>query len=112
MDLASIIAQNKAKRLRRGATGFRCRVVSTLNLPPLQLQGASLWVAGPRVETLIFVHIPEERWKFGKRRSMGKNTGWKPMLHWFSGLLGALSEPFREFSPCTRSGARRRRNVA
>jgi hypothetical protein len=22
-----------------------------------------------------------------------KNTGWKPMLHWFSGLLSDLSEP-------------------
>ena len=23
-----------------------------------------------------------------------QNTGWKPMLHWFSGLLSAISEPF------------------
>jgi hypothetical protein len=30
------------------------------------------------------VHIPEEPWKLGKRRSMGrKNTGWKPMLCYF-----------------------------
>jgi hypothetical protein len=42
------------------------------------------WVAVPRVETLIFVHNPEEPWKLGKRRSMvRKNTGWKPMLHCF-----------------------------
>jgi hypothetical protein len=34
--------------------------------------------------TLIFVHIPEEPWKLGKRRSIArKNTGWKPMLHCF-----------------------------
>jgi hypothetical protein len=38
--------------------------------------------AQPRVSALIFVHIPEEPGKLGKRRLIGrKNTGWKPMLH-------------------------------
>ncbi len=56
----------------------RVAIVSTFDLPPFQ--GASLWVAVPGVEALIFVHIPEEEWKLGKRRSMvRKNTGWKPL---------------------------------
>jgi hypothetical protein len=31
-----------------------------------------------------------ERRIIGKHRSVQKNTGWKPMLHWFSGLLSDL----------------------
>jgi hypothetical protein len=36
--------------LRRAATGLYCHIVSIFDLPPLQ--GASLWVAVPRVKTL------------------------------------------------------------
>src|SRR5580704_5658387 len=36
----------------------------------------------PPSNLTLFVHIPEERWKSERRRSMvRKNTGWKPMLH-------------------------------
>jgi hypothetical protein len=50
MDRAGKIAQSRVTQLKRATNGLRCRVASTLNLPPLQ--GASLWVAIPRVETL------------------------------------------------------------
>ena len=51
---------------------------------------------------LIFVHIPEERWKLGKRYSMVRRHRLEAaMLHWSSGLWRALSEPPTEL--CTRS---------
>jgi hypothetical protein len=35
------------------------------------------------------------------RSTCGQNTGWKPMLHWSSGLASDLPKPCRELSPCT-----------
>ena len=63
------------------------RLVRMFDLPPLQLQGASLWVAVPRVETGV---KPWAEWREvravwdGSRPGKGRwepNTGWKPMLH-------------------------------
>jgi hypothetical protein len=34
------------------------------------------------------------------RSTCEQNTGWKPMLHWPSGLSSDLPEPSRELSPC------------
>jgi hypothetical protein len=51
--------------------------------------------AQPRVSALIFVHIPEEPGKLGKRRLIGrKNTGWKTFYRFasaFSCKLFAIS---------------------
>jgi len=52
INLAPIAARKLNVQLRRATIRFCFHVVSTLNLPPLQLQGVSLWVAVPRVETL------------------------------------------------------------
>ena len=51
--------------------------------------------------TMGFIHNSGERRIVGKDRSARKNTGWKPMLHWSSGLPSDLSEPSWELSPCT-----------
>jgi hypothetical protein len=43
-----------------------------------------------------------EIWKTPLDRA-NRTPGWKPMLRWLSGLSSDVSEPFREFSWCTRS---------
>jgi hypothetical protein len=56
----------------------------------------------PRVETVIFVNILEERWKLGKRLSRARNRtqAYAPL---FSGLSSDLPEPSSELSSCTRN---------
>jgi hypothetical protein len=36
------------------------------------------------------------------RFTVRQNAGWKPMLHWVSGVLSDLSNPSEELSPWTR----------
>jgi hypothetical protein len=50
---------------------------------------------------LLYTQLGGEWRIVGKHRSVPKNTGWKPMLYWSSGLPSDLSEPSWELSPCT-----------
>jgi hypothetical protein len=53
IKLAPIAAQNLECAIETCYNWTYFRVVSTFDLPPLQLQGESLWVAVPRVETRL-----------------------------------------------------------
>jgi hypothetical protein len=60
----------------------------------------------PRVSTTELYTQLGRRTADSWKASLGaKETGWKPMLHWSSGLPSDLSEPSWELSPCTWSSA-------
>ena len=70
-------------------TGWRPLQFGHLHSVPEGLEGLS-----PRVSTLIFAHIPEERWKFGKRRSMRTEhrlEAYATLVFWTIGA--SLSDP-------------------
>jgi hypothetical protein len=66
------------------------QAAGAIELPPLQLQGASLWTRS-RVETLSFIRNLERTadWKTSLGAKEHRLEAYA-MLHWFSGLLSDL----------------------
>jgi hypothetical protein len=80
IKLAPIAAQNLECAIETCYNWTYFRVVSTFDLPPLQLQGESLWWRFPGSKPWVESSSPFAARPFGPKDAK-QNTGWKPMLH-------------------------------